>query len=137
MQDCFTLNMSPEGLNNMSSLALAHLGDAVYELFVRSMLASSGKLTSRNLHTASVELVKAPAQAAAAKVIQPLLSQEEQAVFNRARNARVNSVPKAASLGEYHAATALEALFGWLYATGQRGRMGVLFAAIMDARDYN
>ena len=85
----------------------------------------------QTLHTLTVSFVNAPAQALAAAKIQPLLTEEERAVYRRGRNARVNSVPQKADLGQYHAATGLEALFGWLYLRGGTDRINELFAAIM------
>ena len=76
--------------------------------------------------------VNAPAQAAAADKVLPLLNEKESAVYRRGRNAKVNSVPHNASINQYHAATGLEALFGWLYLQGQTERISCLFGAIME-----
>ena len=116
----------------MSSLALAHVGDAVYEIMVRALLACAGTQTSKNLHTRTTELVRAGAQAKAAARILPLLTEEEQAVFRRGRNAKPKSVPKSASIAEYAQATALEALFGWLYLRQQYDRVNELFDTIAE-----
>ena len=128
--------MTREELNGLSTLALAHVGDAVYELLVRTHLAASGKVRAADLHRAAVSIVKAPAQARAAAVILPLLTEEEHAVYRRGRNSHVNSVPHGASKAEYHAATALEAVFGWLYLAGEHGRVSELFAAIVISLSY-
>ena len=106
MIDYFHLNMDAEQLLNLSSLGLAHLGDGVYELMVRSWLCLHGKATARNLHRATVGYVAAPAQARRAERILPLLTQEEADVFRRGRNTAPHSVPKGASRGEYQTATA-------------------------------
>ncbi|MDR3210229.1 MAG: ribonuclease III, partial [Oscillospiraceae bacterium] len=119
----------------LSSLALAHIGDAVYELFARTHIAETGRLTASGAHRAAIALVSAHAQAAAARVIVPLLDDAERSVFARGRNARVHTVPKHADLAEYHAATALEALFGYLYLTGGTARAGELFAAGLNAKE--
>ena len=137
MNNCFDPNLTDAELRDMSSLALAHVGDAVYELLVRTYICGRGVLTSNALHNATVSYVSAGAQARAMQVIEPLLTEEELTVCRRGRNAHVNSVPHGASFGEYHAATGLEALFGWLYLRGRRDRLGELFAAVMSGEDGN
>ncbi len=132
MTDFFHLNMPREELLNLSSLGLAHLGDSVFEVMVRSWLCLHGKAKAKDLHRATVAYVAAPAQAKRAQRILPLLSEEEQDVFRRGRNTAPHSVPKAASRGEYQAATALEALFGWLYLQGRTQRLNELFAIMME-----
>lgn len=132
MKDIFEIKLGEEQIRSMSSLALAHIGDAVYELLVRGMLVSGGKVTSTALHRETVSRVSARAQSAAAERVRAVLTDEEASVFRRARNTRVNSVPKSADLSQYHAATALEALFGWLYVRGERERIRELFDIIME-----
>ena len=122
--------MTRDELNALSVLALAHVGDAVYELLVRTHLAEGGKGRVVDLHRAAVSIVRAPAQAKAAAVILPLLTEDERAVYKRGRNSHVNSVPHGASKAEYHAATALEAVFGWLHLTRKKKRVTELFSAI-------
>lgn len=114
----------------MTSLALAHVGDAVYEVMVRSLLAGEGMQTAKNLHSRTISLVRAGAQARAAERILPLLDEEEQAVFRHGRNAKPKTVPKSASVAEYAYATALEALFGWLYLKQRYDRINELFGVI-------
>ena len=125
-------NMNPEQVNQISMLGLAHIGDAVYELLVRARLCTAGHKAVLDLHRSTVALVNAPAQAKAMTRILPLLTAEETAVFKRGRNAKVHSVPQHAELAEYHAATGLEALFGWLYLQGKTARIGELFTAVME-----
>ena len=132
MTDYFHLNVAPDALRAISSLGLAHLGDGVFELMVRSWLCLSGKATAKGLHRATVAYVSAPAQARAAGRILPLLSQEEADVFRRGRNTSPHSVPHAASRAEYQTATALEALFGWLYLQGRTDRLNELFTVMME-----
>ncbi|MBS6640810.1 MAG: ribonuclease III [Clostridiaceae bacterium] len=118
----------------MSSLALAHVGDAVYEILVRSYLACGGTQTAKNLHSRTVALVRASAQAEAVQRIRPLLDEAEQEVFRHGRNAKPKTVPKSSSVAEYAYATALEALFGWLYLKQRYGRINELFGVI--AQDF-
>lgn len=133
MQDYLQQTLDDRALRQMSSLALAHIGDAVYELMTRLLLAEHGAQTAKNLHARTVQRVCAQAQARAAQVLLPLLTEEEAAVFRRARNAKPGSVPKSCTPGEYAQATALEALFGYLYLSGDYDRVNTLFAAIAAA----
>ena len=122
-------------INAMSSLALAHIGDAVYELLARSWLMLRGRQTSRALHGETVKIVRARAQAGAARRLLDELTDEESEVYRRGRNARSHSIPRGALAADYHAATALEALFGWLYLKGRRARINELFEMIMELSD--
>ena len=130
MKDYFDLHLEEDQIRAISSIGLAHLGDAVYELLARSWLCAHGGATGRGLHRAAVELVRAPAQAERAAKILPLLTDEELAVFKRGRNAHVHSVPHSASRSDYLKATALECLLGYLYLHGRRERINALFAEI-------
>ena len=124
--------LSLKEVNQMNMLALAHVGDAVYELLVRSMLCSAKNAPVMQLHRLTVKKVCAEAQASAVEKLLPRLTEEELAVYKRGRNTKVNSAPHHAGIAQYHAATGLEALFGWLYLQGKTARIGELFAAIME-----
>lgn len=130
--DYFDLHADRDQLLTVSTLGLAHVGDGVFELMVRSWLVLRGKATNRGLHKATVGYVSAPAQAARAKRILPLLTGEEADVFRRGRNTNPHFVPKAASRGEYQTATAVEALFGWLWLRGEKDRLNQLFGLMME-----
>lgn len=132
MEDYFDLHLPEDQIRAISSIGLAHLGDAVYELLARAWLCAHGRATGRGLHRAAVELVKAPAQAERAEKILPLLTEEELAVFKRGRNAHVHTVPHSASRADYLRATALECLLGYLYLNGRRERINTLFTAMME-----
>lgn len=132
MTNYFHLNTRPDAVRAISTLGLAHLGDGVFELMVRSWLCLHGKATSRGLHKATVGYVAAPAQARRAEKIKNLLTEEEADAFRRGRNASPHSIPQNASRGEYQAATALEALFGWLYLRGENDRLNELFSIMME-----
>ena len=132
MNDYFQISLSPDEIRGISSIGLAHLGDGVYELLVRTYLCAHGKASGKGLHRATVELVCAPKQAALSQKILPLLTEEESAVFRRGRNANVNSIPAHASRSEYQQATALEALLGWLYLNGEKERINTLFCTMME-----
>ena len=128
----FELQFSDEQLHSISSIGLAHVGDAVFEILVRSWLCLHGKATGKGLHRATIAQVCAESQARKAEKILPLLSEEEEAVFRRGRNAQVKSIPAHASRAQYGTATALEALLGWLYLQGKTERINELFEAMME-----
>lgn len=131
MTNYFHLDAGPDDIRAISTLGLAHLGDCVFELMVRSWLCLHGKATSKGLHRATVHYVAAPAQAKSCEKILPLLTEEEQDVFRRGRNTSPHSIPKAASRADYQSATALEALFGYLYLQGKTERLNELFGIMM------
>ena len=118
-------------IHEQSPIALAFVGDGVFELMVRSWLCLHGKATSKGLHRATVRYVAAPAQARAVE----LLTGEEGDVFRRGRNTSPHSVPQNASRADYQAATGLEALFGWLWLQGRTERLNQLFAVIMEEEE--
>ncbi|MDD6160084.1 MAG: ribonuclease III domain-containing protein [Oscillospiraceae bacterium] len=130
--DYFHLSASPDTIAGLSSLGLAHLGDGVYELMVRSWLCLKGKATNKGLHKAAITYVSAPAQAQRCRKFLPVLTEEEQEVFRRGRNSHTAAVPKGASVGEYHTATAMEALFGYLWLKGETDRLNQLFTLMME-----
>lgn len=130
MQDYLQPRLDDAALGQMSALALAHIGDGVYELMTRGALVTSGLQTARSLHTRTVHLVRAAAQYQAAQAILPLLDEQEQAVFRHGRNAKPKTIPKSASQAEYAYATALETLFGWLFLKGRYDRLNALYAVI-------
>ncbi len=115
----------------LSPLNLAFIGDCVYEMLVRETLVKDANRPVNDLHRESVKYVSAKAQTAAFNKIEALLTQEELAVFKRGRNAKVGHNPKSASQGEYHIATGVETLFGYLYLTDSRDRIKKLFDAIV------
>ncbi len=132
MENYFEIQLTDDQLRGISSIGLAHMGDAVYEVLVRGWLCAHGKATGKGLHQATIALVCAEAQARGAQKILPELSEEELAVFKRGRNAQVRTVPGHASRAQYSEATALEALFGWLWLRHRRERANELFCRIME-----
>ena len=132
MNDYFCPRMEKSDINEISMLGLAHIGDAVYELLTRTMLCVGGDKQAEKLHKKTVAIVNAPAQAAAAERLLPMLTDDEMYVYKRGRNAKVNSVPQKADIAQYHAATGLEALFGWLYLQGKTQRINELYAVCAE-----
>lgn len=115
-----------------SPLTLAFVGDGVYDLLVREYLARQGNRPVGELNCRKVALVKCESQASFAKALMPELSERELAVYKRGRNAAPKCTPKHGSVADYHSATGLECLFGYLHLNGERQRIEELFAAILQ-----
>lgn len=133
MNNALAPAMDRRQVDAISALGLAHLGDAVYELMVRTWLCTHGLSTVQALHRDAVALAAAPAQAAFVSTLLPLLTPEEEALYRRGRNTQLHGIPKRATPGEYARATGLEALFGALYLLGRQERLTQLFEAGMEA----
>ena len=112
--------------NEYSPLALAYIGDAVYEIFIRTYVLNKGNAPVNKFHKASRELVRAHAQAQIYHIIEKYLNEEEQDVLRRGRNAKSISSPKNGDISEYRHATGLEALIGYLYLQGNIERINEL-----------
>ncbi|MCI7766467.1 MAG: ribonuclease III [Oscillospiraceae bacterium] len=133
------INIEKREVNQYSPLTLAFLGDAVYSQLVREKLVLSANMPVKKLHPASVERVKANYQARAAMLIEPLLTEDEAAVMKRGRNASCGSgsIPKNSDPVEYHKATSLETLFGYLHLLGEHDRITELFEYIWSNTEVN
>lgn len=112
--------------------ALAFLGDGVWGIMVREYLTVSGKCKADKLHKRSIEMVNATYQANASKILLSHLTDEENKMFIRGRNTHTAHTPRNKSKSEYHAATGLEVLFGWLYINGNTDRLKELFSLVLD-----
>ena len=123
-----------ENPNLLSPSVLCFVGDAVYGLYVRTALAEVNR-PSGELHKLSVEFVKASAQANAYSLIEPWLTEKELSVFKRGRNFHTSTTPKSATKKEYHIATGLECLFGFLHLSGQKQRADELFKIIWEGAE--
>lgn len=128
----FEPHLTPDELRAISAIGLAHMGDAVYETLVRTWLCVHGQATGKELHRATIALVCAQKQAELAQRVLPQLTEEELAVYKRGRNANVHAMPRSATPAQYHAATGLECLMGWLYLRGDKERAEQLFHAMME-----
>ena len=115
----------------LSPLNLAFIGDCIYEILVRETLVAQANRPVNDLHRESVKFVSAKAQTQAYEKIKDLLTEEETAQFKRGRNAKTGHSPKSATGAEYHTATGMEALFGYLYLTAQPDRIKELFTVII------
>lgn len=127
MENFFQMNFTREQVNGISNLGLAHIGDGVYELMVRSYLCAKGNQTVKTLHRDSIRMVNAVTQAAVAEKLLPDLSEEEMGYFRRGKNSHTHAAPKAATPQQYALATGLETLFGALYLFGRLERLNQLF----------
>ena len=114
----------------LSPLNLAFVGDCVYEMLVRETLVCDANRPVNDLHRESVKYVSAAAQTEAFQKIKDILTDEETAQFKRGRNAKTGHSPKSATDAQYHTATGVEALFGYLYLSGKIDRIRELFDLI-------
>ena len=114
-------------IKELSTEALAYLGDSVIEIRVREKLVRDGISGSGELNRASLSYVKASQQAAAMRRILPVLTEDEELVFKRGRNMSGGNVPKSATVSEYRTATGMEVLFGYLHYLGRQDRIDELF----------
>lgn len=125
-----SLLKKPVDVSATSPLTLAFIGDTVFDLLTRSDLVCEANRPVNALHTAASKRVCAAAQAEAIRKIMPMLTEDELAVFKRGRNAHTGGIPKNASSADYHYATGLESLFGWLYLKGETERIDILYSEI-------
>lgn len=123
-----------EVIRQYSPLALAYLGDGVYEVYVRNFALSQGNCQNNKLHEMGKKFTCCEGQAKILEGIWDALTEQEQEVVRRGRNAKSNSKPKNADHGTYHAATGFESLWGFLYLAGETERMNELFNKIIDLR---
>ena len=123
--------LTAEDIVMLSPLQLAYIGDAVYELLVRTYLLKKG-LSVKELHKATINFVKAKSQANIVHNLEEELTEHEKIVVKKGRNAKSNTVPKNANLIDYKYATGFEALIGELYLGGKDERLSELFLQILD-----
>lgn len=132
MENLFQIKLDNRQINGISNLALAHIGDGVFDLLCRTYLCCAGDKRVKNLHRDTVQMVKAPAQAKYADKLLPRLTEQEQDWYRRGKNAHTHAAPKAATPQEYAKATGLETLFGALYLSGQQERINQLFYMMLE-----
>ena len=132
MENLFELNLPKAEIDAISNLGLAHMGDCVYEILCRAYLCASGEKTVDRLHRDTISMVKATTQAKFADLMLPKLSEEELAYYRRGKNSHVHAVPKSATPAQYAKATGVEALFGYLYLSGQKERANELFQQVQQ-----
>ena len=116
-------SLAETDLRTLAPLQLAYIGDAVYEIIVRTVVLSKNNTQVTHLHKAATKLVCASAQKAVYEIIAGELTEEETGYFKRGRNAKSYTVAKHASVSDYRIATGFEALCGFLYLSGQTERL--------------
>lgn len=119
--------------DSYSPLTLAFIGDGVYDLLVRDMLVRSANRPVGELNRIKVSFVNCGSQAKFASLLMPVLTERELAVYKRGRNAAPKCTPKNGTVADYHSATGLEALFGYLHINGDKDRINELFALIIQS----
>lgn len=117
--------------DEISPLTLAFVGDGVYDLLVREYLVRRANRPVGELNKIKVSLVNCKSQAKFAKSIMPALTEKEISVYKRGRNAAPKCTPKNGSVADYHSATGLESLFGYLHLNGENERVNELFSLIL------
>ena len=122
-----------EIIRNYNSLSLAYMGDAAYEMYVREHLLNSGVTVNGNMHLSARNFVSPQAQSKKLELLMPHLTEDEQGVVRRGRNAKPHSHPKNADLADYHNATGFEALWGYLYLCKNHERMREIFNIIKES----
>ena len=132
MENFFELKLPKAEIDSISNLGLAHMGDCVFEILVRAYLCAKGEKTVDKLHRDTINMVKATSQAAFAEKMLPLLTEEELAYYRRGKNSQVHAVPKSATPAQYAKATGVEALFGYLFLSGQKERANEIFNLVME-----
>ena len=124
-----------QDIRTYSPLALAYIGDGIYELYIRTIVVGRGNRQASKLHHAASRLVKAPPQALMAQALEAQFTPKEEAVYRRGRNAKSYTTAKNATTGQYRKATGFEAVMGYLYLTGQCIRMIDLIKMGLEAVD--
>ena len=132
MENFFELKLPKGEIDSISNLGLAHMGDCVFEILVRAYLCAKGEKTVDKLHRDTINMVKATSQAAFADKMLSLLTEEELAYYRRGKNSHVHAVPKSATPAQYAKATGVEALFGYLFLSGQKERANEIFNLVME-----
>ncbi len=117
-------------VNNLSPLALAFIGDSVFDLFVREKLICQANCPVSKLHENAVKQVRCETQAESLKKLLPILTDKEVSVYKRGRNAHTSHKPKNASSEQYHIATGFEAMIGYIYLRGDIDRLREIFEFI-------
>lgn len=112
-----------QDIRTYSPLALAYIGDAIYDLVIRSVVVERANRSNNDLHKKVVKYVKAEAQSAMIQALLTELTEDEAGIYKRGRNAKSYTTAKNASVGDYRRATGYEALLGYLYLTGQNDRL--------------
>lgn len=129
------LELPDTDIKTYSPLTLAFIGDAIFDLIIRTAIVESGNAPVNKLHKRASNLVKAGAQAELYHAIKDQLTEEEQGIYKRGRNAKSFTSAKNAGVIEYRTATGVEALIGYLYLTNQMDRLMELVSQVMKINE--
>lgn len=132
MEELIERAKSPEGINMLSPLTWAYVGDCIYELYIRTDLVNKTKLKPHKLHIETIKYVKAKAQADILKKIENNLTEKELDIVRRSRNAENHHLPKNADPADYMYSTAFEGLIGYLFLTKQDARLKEILKMCKD-----
>ena len=130
--ELINIEKEAEKINMMAPLTWAYIGDAVFELYIRTYLINKTNLKPHKLHVEAIKYVKAPAQAKALQKIEEMLTDKEKEIVKRGRNAENHHIAKNATVQEYMYSTAFEALIGYLYLTKQEKRLKEILEMVID-----
>lgn len=132
LQDLINLKMNEKELRQVNPIVLAFVGDAIYEVIIRTYLVSRNEnMLVNKLHKKTIEFVKAESQSKFSRGIIELLNEQEMSIFKRGRNTK-SHVPKNASVSDYRAATGFEAVLGYLYLNNQKDRLNFIISKVID-----
>lgn len=135
LEEIIQRNQTEQEVNLMSPLTWAYIGDAVYELYIRSYLTNQMKGKPHKLHLESIQYVKAKAQADLLFALQDDLTEKEKEIVRRGRNTESHHTAKNASVEEYMYSTAFEALIGYLYLTKQDKRLSKILNRCIEMKE--
>lgn len=137
IKETFACEGRPNDIRLYSPLTLAYIGDAVYEVIIRTVVVERGNKAANLLHRSTIKYVNAAAQAAVAMAVMDMLTEEEVSVYRRGRNAKSNTSAKNASIEDYRKATGLEALVGYLYLSDRFDRILELVKSGLEKAGYH
>lgn len=119
-------------LRTYSPLTFAYIGDAVFEIIIRTLIVEKGQRAANMLHKHTIQIVCAQTQARMAEAVEPLMAEKERDIYRRGKNTKTNSSAKNASLSDYRKATGFEALCGYLFLNGETARIVELVKAALE-----
>ena len=131
MEELFKIGRPEEEINLLSPLTWAYIGDAIFELYVRTNLVNKTNLKPHKLHIEAINYVKAKSQAEFLQKIEEILTDEEKDIVRRGRNTKNHHLPKNSNVQEYMHATAFEALIGYLYLTKRHKRLEEILKLVL------
>jgi ribonuclease-3 family protein len=133
---CDRFGVGDVDIRSYSPLALAYIGDGIFDLVIRSIIVGKGNTSPNQLHAHTSHIVKAESKSKMIDLIQEELTEEEMGVYRRGRNAKSNTMAKNASMADYRNATGFEALMGYLYLQGNMNRILELTESALEKANF-